>query len=52
MLSAVGIGVALGLDTNILLALIPKSATAPAIAAASPSAERAVPAAGSAALPT
>ena len=29
MLSAVGIGVALGLDTNILLALIPKSATAP-----------------------
>ena len=29
MLSAVGIGVALGLDTDILLALIPKSATAP-----------------------
>jgi len=29
MLSAVGIGVALGRDTNILLALIPKSATAP-----------------------
>ena len=29
MLSAVGIGVALGLDADILLALIPKSATAP-----------------------
>ena len=29
MLSAVGIGVALGLDSDILLALIPKSATAP-----------------------